>query len=241
MRVFTAGLAATLAFSILSPACANRGMQAPDSGAGIGGTGGATGAAGTGGSGGVSGTTGTAGADAECPGPVPTDAGADGAACTAKFNFENSTHGAVIPPTGQEAFTLVGRKDTQTYCGMGALAITAAFSGTGGNSTKGEVDIPIAAPDMSFTGKTLTVRFAADPGCSPDLGIAISLRTTAGDKVVIPTVRPVTASWKTQTITFAADGGVAGQDMVQAIIVQAFSSTGYQGTIYLDEIDLTGP
>lgn len=175
--------------------------------------------------------------EAGCPGPAPVDSGA----CTAKLNFESGTHGAVIPPTGQAAFTAVERSDVQTYCGTGALAITASFSGTSGNTIKGEVDLPIAATDMDFTGKTLTVRFSAAPGCSTDLGIAVSLRTTGGDKVIFPTFRPVTANWKTQTITLEGDAGVAAQDMVQAIVIQAFSSSGYQGTIYIDEIALTGP
>ena len=234
MRATTAGLILAALASSFPLACANRGMQAPLRDGGPAGTGGRGGSGGTAGAGG--GTGGTGGV--ACPGPTPTDASVDGPACTAKFNFETGIQGATIPATGQAAFTSAVTSSIDTYCGAGALAIAASFSGTSGNTTKGEVDIPIAAADMDFTGKTITVHFSAVPGCSTDLGFAVTLRTDGGDRIVLPTFRTVTASWKTETVTLTGDAGVANEMNVQAIVLQAFSTTGYQGTIYVDEIDV---
>ena len=41
--------------------------------------------------------------------------------------------------------------------------------------------------------------------------------------------------WKTGTATVTA---VGGSTSALALSLQAFSSTGYQGTIYVDEIDI---
>jgi hypothetical protein len=230
---------------LLSAACANRGMHPPTDGGSPGaagtnaaaGRGGAGGAAGTGGraAGGTTGTGASGGMDAGCngPNPNPVDAGA----CAAKFNFESGIQGAALA-TNQAAFTSATLSGTDTFCGVGALAIAASFSGTSGTTTKGEVDLPIAAAEMDFTGKTVTVHFTAVPGCSADLGIAIALLTNEGQQIIIPTFRPVGNSWTTKSAPATADAGVTS---VMQISIQAFSSTGYQGTIYIDEVDVTGP
>jgi hypothetical protein len=254
MRAISAGLVLLATSACLSLACANRGMHAP-TGAGTAGTSGATGAAGTsggmggsgagggagtsgGGAGGTGGVTGTGGA---CTIPSASDAAVDAAACTAKFNFESGLQGANIPSSGQGAFTNVVASGAYTYCGNGALAVTASFSGTGGPTTKGIVEIPIAPADMDFTGKTLTVHVAADPGCVADLGIAVVLLTGSGSPTVVPTTRGITSDWKTLTAVIDADGGVLGESSVLTLSLQAFSQSGYQGTIYIDEIAITGP
>jgi hypothetical protein len=236
MRATTSGLATLSTLfalvSLLSGACANRGMKSPQR------DGGPTGNGGSGGAGGRAGMNGTAGMDGGCPAPPAFDAGAG--PCPAQYNFETSVQGAVISAAGQ-AFTAVTSSAAHTFCGSGALAITAAFTGTSGTTTRGVVEIPVPAADMDFTGKTVTVRFMAAPGCSADLGIAVALQTDAGDKIILPTFRPVTSTWKTQTVTLAGDAGVMGMDTVRGISVQAFSSSGYAGTIYVDEISVTGP
>ena len=224
--------AAVLPMASALVGCANRGMKPPTR------DGGPTGSAGTGGRGGGGGSGGMGGMDAGCPGPP---ANVDAGACTAKFGFDTGSQGATIPTTGQAAFTAVTTGSTQTFCGPGALAITASFSGMSGNTTKGVVEIPVPTADMDFTGKTVTVHYMAVPGCSPDLGVAIALQTDVGDKIILPTFRPVTSMWKTSSVTLTGDAGVVGMDTVRGISIQAFSSSSYQGTIYVDEISVTGP
>jgi hypothetical protein len=208
-------------------------MQAPSGAAGT--TGAGPGAAGTGSGGTGPGTAGTGGGGGSCTTPAPHDAGGP---CPAKFNFETDAQGANIPAADQGAFTAVTMSGANTFCGSGALAVSAAFSGTSGLPTKGVVELPIDPADMDFSGKTLTVNVSALPGCSADLGFAVVLRTGAGSEIVIPTVRPLGADWTTLTVTFAGDAGVAGASSVLAISLQAFSSTDYTGTIYVDEVDV---
>ncbi len=228
-------------------ACANRGMHAPDDGGP--GTAGSAGAAGRGGSGaagrggaggggtggGPTGTGGTAGqatgTGGTCSGAPP--AGAPGGACGAMFNFETDKEGATIN-AGSTAFTASMQSTATSYCGSGALAITALFSGTSGTTTKGEVLIPLPGAPVDLTGKTITVHVAADPGCSTDLNLSVVLNTQSGPVYFTPAfpIRPVTNMWKTGTATVTAGPGAI------ALSLQAFSSTGYQGTIYVDEIDV---
>jgi hypothetical protein len=232
MRATSPGRALPFVWAcLLGIACANRGMHAPTDG-------GPSGGGGRGGGSATGGNGGTGSMDAGCAAPIPHDGGAS---CTAKYNFEAGVQGAVIAATGQGAFSAVAVSGGQTFCGAGALAITASFNGMAGINTKGVVEIPVAAADRNFTGKTLTVHFMAVPGCSADLGIAIALQTDSGDKIVLPTFRPVTSTWKTEIVTLEADAGVVGMDTVRGISVQAFSSSGYEGTIYVDEVSVTGP
>jgi hypothetical protein len=61
------------------------------------------------------------------------------------------------------------------------------------------------------------------------------LNTQAGPVYFTPAfpIRPVTNSWKVGTASVST-----GATAALAISLQAFSSTGYQGTIYVDEIDV---
>jgi hypothetical protein len=195
------------------------------------GTGGKSGAGG----GAAGGSGGAAGMDAGCNGPNPNTV--DAGPCSALFNFESGTQGAALAQN-QQAFTAAAMSGADTFCGAGALAVTASFSGTSGPTTKGEIDLPINATNMDFTGKTVTVHFTAVPGCSSDLGIAVALLTNDGQQIVLPTFRPVGNSWITKRVLAVSDAGVTS---VMQISIQAFSSTGYQGTIYIDEVDVTGP
>ena len=219
-----------------------------------GGGGGMAGSGGTGGSGGsATGTAGTGGSAAAGRGGnggsascnitpnndagTGSDAGVDGGACSATFNFESTTHGAMINTGSQMAFQTIARSGAYTFCGNGALAITSMFSGTSGNSIKGEVIIPLPGAPVDLTNKTITVRVAADPGCSSDLNLALVLNTQAGPVYFTPTfpIRPLTTAWKTGMVTLSAD---AGAMTALTLSLQAFSTSGYQGTIYVDEIDI---
>jgi hypothetical protein len=249
MRAPTAVL---LLSAIGSLACANRGMHAPDGGPGAagaagsagrggqggtsarggsGGTGGGpTGVAGTGGRGGTVGT----GGSASCS--IPADAGASGGACGAMFNFETDTEGAIIN-SGSSAFKSLAKSSAFTFCGSGALAITSQFSGMSGGTIKGEVLLPLAGAPIDVTGKTITVHVASDPGCSSDLNLSLVLNTQSGPMYFASTfpIRQVTNSWKTASVTVAADGGAT---TALNLSLQAFSTASYQGTIYIDEIDV---
>ena len=156
MRAYTAIFASfVVSLALGSLGCANRGMHAPDDGGpGVAGSAGtaaaraeragraaaaARRAGGTGGGPtGVGGTGGqTSGAAGNCN-VAATDAGCRGGACSTMFNFETGAQGAVIN-AGSTAFTSLMKSGTFTFCGAGALAINALFSGTSGPTTKGEV------------------------------------------------------------------------------------------------------
>jgi hypothetical protein len=247
--------------------CANRGMVLPSDtgsggaltgqgGAGAGGAGGTAGAGATGGSvatggkggGAGAGTGGTAGTggkgggsggsniDAGCS--VLTDAAVDHSttSCGAMFNFESGTEGATLL-AGSQAFTSVAHATTpHTFCGIGALGIAATFSGTTGATTKGEVDIPLGVDGgtANLTGKTLTVHVSASPAnCGEDLRFKVNLNTTTGNPTVI-SLPAITGNYTTVSAPLTASGTAA----TNALAIQAFSVSGYTGTIYVDEIDI---
>jgi len=251
--------AATALFLLIAagaPGCANRGMHAPDGDAGSAGTAGRGGQSGTSGRGGAAGTgrggapTGTAGVGGATGGSsgtggtgggscnvAATDGGATGGACGAMFNFESGVQGATLTGSTQLAFKSIAQAGGFTYCGTGALAITAMFTGNVGNSTKGEVLINLPGAPVNLTGKTITVHVASDPGCSSDLYLSMVVNTQSGPMYFSPPyqVRPITSMWQTGTVTVSVDGGAMS---ALALSLQMFSSTGYQGTIYVDEIDI---
>jgi len=238
--------------------CANRGMVAPGDEAGTGGGSGGTVALGgsggsnpTGGKGGGSGAGGKAGSaggkggsgganvDAGCS--LVTDALFDHSTttCGAMFNFEGTGNleGATLL-AGSQAFTAVSQGTTpHTYCGAGSLAIAATFSGTSGATTKGEVDIPLGVDGgaANLSGKTLTVHVSASPVvCGEDLRFKVILDTTSGSPVAL-SINSVTSNFTTASASLAT---VAGANAATKLALEAFSTSGYTGTIYVDEIDL---
>jgi hypothetical protein len=152
------------------------------------------------------------------------------------FSFETDTQGAMIN-SGSTAFTGLMKSNSSTYCGAGALAINALFSGASGPSTKGEVLLNLPGAPVDLTGKTITIRFAADPGCSSDLDLSLVLNTQAGPMYFTQTfpIQGVTNNWTTAAVIVPAGGGAS---TALALSLQVFSSTGYQGKIYIDEIDI---
>ena len=255
--VFASVLASALAGSCLL-GCANRGMVAPSEEAGTGGgsggipalggsggssTGGKGGGAGgssTGGKGGAAGGSGGSNVvDAGCG--LVTDALFDHSTtvCSAMFNFEGAGNleGATLL-AGSQAFTTVSQGTTpHTYCGTGSLAIAATFSGTSGNTTKGEVDIPLGVDGgaANLSGKTLTVHVSASPvACGEDLRFKVILDTATGSPVAL-SLNAVTSNFTTVSASLAT---VAGASAANKLAIEAFSTTGYTGTIYVDEIDL---
>jgi len=234
--------------------CANRGMIAPIEETGSGGSGGIAALGGSGGSstggkggssGGSSGSTGKGGGsggsnvDASCS--LVTDALVDHSTttCGAMFNFEGTGNlaGATLL-AGSQAFTAVSQGTTpHTYCGAGSLAIAATFSGTSGATTKGEVDIPLGVDGgaANLSSKTLTVHVSASPvACGEDLRFKIILDTTSGSPVAL-SINTVTSNFTTASASLAT---VAGANAANKLAIEAFSTSGYTGTIYVDEIDL---
>jgi hypothetical protein len=226
--------------------CANRGMVAPDfsgleGGASTGGSSGGGGSTSTGGKGGggAGGKAGSGGSNVDASCSLTTDALFDHSttACNAMFNFEGTLEGATLL-AGSQAFTAVTRGATpHTYCGSGSLAIAASFSGTSGALEKGEVDVPLGVDGgtADVSTKTLTVHVAASPAaCAEDLRFKIILKTASGSPTAI-SVNAITANFTTASASLA---GVAGANATNALAIEAFSTSGYTGTIYVDEIDL---
>jgi hypothetical protein len=222
------------------------GGSAGNGGGGGSGTGGNGGHAGTGGNGGHAGTgtggagvsSGTSGKDAGCGFLADAQVEHSTTSCTALFNFESGIEGAIIPAGMQAAFTSVTTIGGQTYCGTGALAIAASFSGTTGNTIKGEVDLPLEVNGgaANLVGKTVTIHVSANPACTADLKFNAILNTATGESVILH-VDPVTANWTTASIKLptAADGG---DNSSTTLALEVFESTGYKGTIYIDEVDI---
>jgi len=200
-----------------------------------GGIGGGTGGSG-GGIGGMGGGSGGSNVDASCS--LVTDALFDHSTttCGAIFNFEGAGNleGATLL-AGSQGFTGVSQGTTpHTYCGTGSLAIAATFSGSSGNTTKGEVDIPLGGA-ANLSGKTLTVHVSASPVvCGEDLRFKVILDTTTGSPVAL-SINAVTSNFTTVSASLAT---VAGASAANKLAIEAFSTSGYTGTIYVDEIDL---
>jgi hypothetical protein len=261
MRLLVARLlvASVLAGPCLA-GCANRGMLAPSETTGTGGgsggtaalggsggnaTGGKGGATGGTGAGGVAGSTGKGGGsggsnvDASCS--LVTDALVDHSTtvCNAMFNFEGTGNleGATLL-SGTQAFTGVSQAATpHTYCGTGSLAIAATFIGTGGNTSRGVVNIPLGVDGgyINLAGKTLTVHVAASPAaCGEDLRFKVILDTTTGSPVVL-SINALTSNFTTASALLGTD---AGAQTSNSLSIEAFSVSGYTGTIYVDEIDI---
>jgi hypothetical protein len=225
-------------------ACANRGMRAPDGGAdrtGSGGRAGTTGSGGGSGSGGIGGA-GSGGSNG-CTGDGGTDS--DAGTCAAFFNFEGAAGCALYGATlndkmYQLAFQSISNSGAQTFCGQGALEITASFSGTGGTTTKGELFLPFTG-SQDLTGKTVTIHVLAVPPPSNLTKLSVIPVTSAGYyPQSIFTITPITAvagQWTTKSFTFGT-GADAGAMMVNSFSVQVSSVDGYVGQIYIDEIDI---
>src|SRR5450432_2309829 len=222
----TARLALTASFAVLCAlGCANRGMEAPhDGGAGT---------TATGGAGGTGGTM----KDAGCS--LLTDALVDHSTttCNAMFNFESGTEGATIPASTQGAFTGVTKSGAPTYCGTGALAIAASFSGSSGLSVKGEVDLPLGTDGgaRDLDGRAITVHVSANPACDASLKMNIVVIGALGAQQFPLRNVPLTANWTTASATLSADAGAAS---AIKIALEVTNVNGYVGTIYVDEIDI---
>ena len=220
---------------------------------GISGSGGAGGKAGGGAGGGAGGKAGSGGKggsggggrgggggtikDAGCS--LLTDALVDHSTttCNALFNFESGTEGATIPGSTQGAFTGVTKSGAQTYCGTGALAIAAGFSGMSGLSVRGEVDLPLGTDGgvRDLDGRAITVHVSANPACDPSLKMNIVVIGASGAQQFPLRNVPLTANWATASATLSADAGAAS---AIKIALEVTNTASYVGTIYVDEIDI---
>jgi len=208
----------------------NGGAAAGTGGGRAGGTAGAGGGAagtGPGGSGGsVGGSGGSPIVDGGCL--APSDAAVVPGPCNATFNFETSVQGARLGAT-QGAFQTPVNGGALGYCGK-ALAIPATFTGP---TDKGEIILPLGSDGgaVDLTGKTITISIAADPGCDADLDVFLVVNTQS-----LPVMFPIPSvggTWMRRTFTPTTDVSAS-----IALSLQAFSITGYRGTLYIDEIDI---
>jgi len=234
----------------VSPSGGTGGATKTDGGAGSGGHGGAGGVGGAagsagkgggggagkggGGGGGMSGSSGNR--DASCS--LLTDALVEHSttSCNALYNFESGIEGALIAGTGS-AFQSLAKVTTPTYCGTGALAIAAHFSGTTGAAIKGEVDLPLGTDGgpLNLNGKTITVHISANPACDAGLKLTVAVIDASGSQQFPLRNVLVTANWTTARATLSAD---AGADSAIKIALDVSSIDGYVGTIYVDEVDI---
>jgi hypothetical protein len=213
-------------------------------GAGSGGHGGNVGSGGRGGghagNGGAAGSggSGISGQDAGCGFLTDAQVEHSTTSCTALFNFESGIEGATVASNAtQLAFRGVSKVSSPTYCGTGALAIAASFSGTSGPSVKGEVDLPLATDGgtTNLNGKTITIHLSANPACDPTLKLTVTIvDASAAQQFPLRNVL-ATANWTTASATLAAD---AGADSAIKISLDITDISGYQGTIYVDEFDI---
>jgi hypothetical protein len=212
-----------------------------DGGAGNGGHGGSAGTGGHGGaagSGGKGGSSGTSGQDAGCGFLADAQVEHSTTSCTALFNFETGIQGATIASSAtQLAFTGVSKVSSPTYCGTGALAIAASFSGTSGPSVKGEVDLPLATDGgtTDLDGKTITIHVSANPACDSMLKLTVTIVNASGAQQFPLRNVLATANWTTASATLSVD---AGADSAIKIALDVIDISGYKGTIYVDEVDI---
>jgi len=172
----------------------------------------------------------------------PRDTGRADAGCSARFNFEN---GATYMATNNNAcsscpkgFTAVVNSGAKTFCGNGALEVTAAFVAAPTGPTVGEVTINLNGAGEDLTNKTLTVSVAAVPTGGTDLVFKVRLGTSAGVQTAL-TFPSVSDTFATQSVVLAPGvGGLAGLDSVSQLTLQATSTMGYAGKIYVDELDI---
>jgi hypothetical protein len=169
--------------------------------------------------------------------------------CASRFNFENGAlYGAMDNndcPVCLKAFLGIASSGVKTVCGAGALEITAAFSGTTGRTTGGEILLPLNTTGRpeDLSGKTITVNVtAAPPG---NVSFVLLLSTSGGYENVPGFPLSLTQSqWSSASYRFPSseggipEGGVPYMRSVYALSLEAFSDTGYTGKIYVDEIDI---
>ena len=173
-----------------------------------------------------------------CPGP--SDAAAvDSATCTAKFNFESGVQGATIPTAGQAAFTAVATSGADHLLRHRRARDHRQLLGHERQHHQGRGRPPDRRRRHGLHRQDRHRALLRRPGLQHAIsGSPSPCARTAATGSSLPTFRTVTASWKTESIALVGDAGVANESNVQAIVLQAFSTTGYQGTIYVDEIDV---
>lgn len=193
---------------------------------------------GSGGSGGTAGQPGSGGSG----GMVATGSGGTGGIplipCNTRFNFENgATYGAKLGTDGSMAFKAVGT-GLHTACGLGALQITAAFTGTMGATAKGTVVIDLPAPE-NMAGKTISLKASVDPVAKPPLtgpSLTLSLVTPMGFVDLLPSIRNIPGGY-TSTMSYPIPSN-AGIMSVSSIVIVGTDVEGYVGKLYVDELDV---
>ena len=153
------------------------------------------------------------------------------------FTFESGTSGARLGTTTGTAAKSVTTSMTNRYCGQRSLEISTTFSAMTGPTTKGEVLIDLTGAQQNLSGKTITINVSAIPEPMTSAYVALTLTTSVGSMTLVPTIKPLTSDWTTQSykLPAGADGGVM---MVSTIAIQIFDFSNYDGKIYIDDLDI---
>ena len=165
-----------------------------------------------------------------------TDGGAGGGACGTTFNFESGVQGAVID-AGSIAFTNLESSGTFTFCGAGALAVTALFSGPAAPPPgRGADPLPSAPAGSDQQDDHRPCRRRSR--LQRDLNLSMVVNTPVGSMYFSPPV-PVRPRHE-----HVADGNRNGDrrcrldDLRSRSACRSFSQMNYTGTISIDEIDI---
>ena len=176
-----------------------------------------------GGSGGSGGTTGGSGAERDATARLhphrsvdggTTDAGVDGGACPAMFNFETGIHGAMVNAGVQLAFQSIARSAPTRSAATARWRSRRCSAAPRRNSIKGEVLIDrcrraARRPDQQDDHRS---RRRGSRLQRRDLNFALVLNTQTAAVYFTPTfpIRPLTAAWKTGTVVLTnADAGTS--------------------------------
>jgi hypothetical protein len=164
--------------------------------------------------------------------------GASPVTCPARFGFEDGTlNGATLNnyccTPKQNAFTAISESTTDSYCGVGALEITAKLSAT---NSEGEVLIPLN-PAENDVGKTLSFALRADPAPPADVTFAVFLEGPSYVYVKVVEIPAPSAAWTGYAAIVPATP--AGANAAGAVSLQARSyGASYSGVFYVDAINL---
>jgi hypothetical protein len=171
------------------------------------------------------------------------DAGSP-SSCTAMFNFESpggcGLYGAYLNanldnPKGTDGFTRLYHTPL-AFCGRGAMAVDVDFNMT--SRIGGEIIIPISRNGVDYTGKVLSLAMRGSVAGGPNMRFSVLPVTSRYESSAI--TAPVTTDWVTLSATLPSPDASANGVIEISLQAHGFVDS-YQGTIYLDEIDIRNP
>jgi hypothetical protein len=163
--------------------------------------------------------------------------------CRATFNFESpggcGLYAAFLntnidTPTSTEGFVRLYHTPL-AFCGRGAMAVDVDFRRDAGIG--GEIIIPVSRTGVDYTGKVLSLAMRGSVAGGPNMYFAVLPVTSRYESLAIRA--PITTDWVTLSATLPSpDASASG---VIELSLQAHGAVDYQGTIYIDELDISNP